>query len=237
MEIKQPLRPTGNQQGLREVFMEKKITGFKNQCSHPEFNEIIHTQLLVVGGGVAGTVASLAAAREGVETVLMQNRPVLGGVSGSEYSDGSGKCVNGAYNYIHRNARECGIIEELKNWNAWHIENGCRFCWSQVLREAVEKEKHITLLMNTEALHAETDENRIRAVHARGINREINYTIYADYFIDASGDGFFACAGAEYRMGREGKAEFGESLAPDCPDAFRVPVSAGRLPLAALILF
>ncbi|MBQ6474431.1 MAG: FAD-dependent oxidoreductase [Victivallales bacterium] len=199
--------------------MTDQRTFFKDQTCHPDFDETIHTQLLVVGGGVAGVVAAIAAAREGVRTLLMQNRPVLGGVSSSEYSDGSGKHVNGAYNYIHRNARECGIIEELKNWNAWHHENGYRSCWSMVLREAVDREENISLLMNTEALDVEMAQGRLQAVHARGINREINYTIHADYFIDASGDGFFACAGAEYRMGREGRDEFGESLAPEQPDA------------------
>jgi len=187
--------------------------------SHSDFAEEIHCELLVVGGGVAGVTAAIAAAREGVRTVLVQNRPVLGGVSSVELSEGNGRYVNGASNYIHRNARECGLIEELKNSNAWHYVNGYDACWSQVLREAVEKEKNITLLMNTEALSVGMDNQHIRFVKARGMGCEINYTIFADYFIDASGDGFFATAGAEFRMGREGKDEFHESLAPDKPDA------------------
>ena len=192
---------------------------YKNHHNHPNFDKTICCDLLVVGGGVAGVVAAIAAAREGVSTVLMQNRPVLGGVSSAEYGEGNGRYVNGAYNYVHRNARECGIIEELKNSNAWHVKNGYESCWSQVLREAVEKEKNIALLMNTEALDVEMEKDRIKAVHARCLNSEINYTIFADYFIDASGDGFFVAAGAEYRMGREGRAEFNESLAPEQPDS------------------
>ena len=191
---------------------------YKTEKEFIPFNETLHTGLLVVGGGVSGVVAALAAAREGVKTVLIQNRPVLGGVSSVEYGDGDGRCVNGAYNYTHRNARECGIIEELKNSNGWHFEHGYSSCWSQVLREAVEKEQNITLLMNTEALSVEMDGNKIRSVSARMLNSEVNYTIEADFFIDASGDGFFAASGAEFRMGREGKEEFGESLAPDIPD-------------------
>ncbi|MBR7121352.1 MAG: FAD-dependent oxidoreductase [Lentisphaeria bacterium] len=191
---------------------------YKSDKNHPDFNRIIHADLLVVGGGVAGVTAALAAAREGVKTILIHNRPVLGGVSSVEYGDGDARCVNGAYNYTHRNARECGIIEELKNSNGQHFANGYSSCWSQVLREAVESEKSITLLMNTEALDVEMTGGRIQAVKARQIGTEINYTIYASTFIDASGDGFFAASGAEYRMGREGKNEFGESLAPELPD-------------------
>ncbi|MBQ4329816.1 MAG: FAD-dependent oxidoreductase [Lentisphaeria bacterium] len=191
---------------------------YKSENDFVPFNETICAGLLVVGGGVAGVAAALAAAREGVKTVLIQNRPVLGGVSSVEYGDGDGRCVNGAYNYTHRNARECGIIEELKNSNGWHFENGYSSCWSQVLRETVENETNITLLMNTEALSVEMAGNKIRSVSARMLNSEINYTVYADFFIDASGDGFFAVSGAEFRMGREGKDEFNESLAPDVPD-------------------
>lgn len=192
---------------------------YRTNENSSDFNELVRCELLVVGGGVAGVVAAIAAAREGVSTVLLQNRPVLGGVSSVEYGEGNGRYVNGAYNYSHRNARECGIIEELKNSNAWHYQNGYEACWSQVLREAVEKEKNITLLMNTEALDACVENGHLLSIRARGINREINYTIRADYFIDATGDGFFASAGASFRMGREGKQEFHESLAPDVPDS------------------
>ncbi|MBR2912224.1 MAG: FAD-dependent oxidoreductase, partial [Lentisphaeria bacterium] len=73
-------------------------------------NTISHkVDLLVVGGGVAGTVAAIAAARRGLKTVLVQNRPVLGGPSSSECScNADGACINGAQEYINRNARECG---------------------------------------------------------------------------------------------------------------------------------
>ena len=39
--------------------------------------------LCVVGGGVAGLCAALAAARHGIEVVLVQDRPVLGGNASS----------------------------------------------------------------------------------------------------------------------------------------------------------
>ncbi|MBO3842858.1 MAG: FAD-dependent oxidoreductase, partial [Candidatus Brockarchaeota archaeon] len=45
------------------------------------------------------------------------------------------------------------------------------------------------------------------------------YKLYASYFIDCTGDGTVgAAAGAEYRYGRESRAEFGESLAPEQAD-------------------
>ena len=41
-------------------------------------------ELVVVGGGVPGTCAAVAAARAGVKTILVQDRPVLGGNSSAE---------------------------------------------------------------------------------------------------------------------------------------------------------
>ena len=44
----------------------------------------LEVDVLVAGGGSAGTSAALAAARSGATTVLANGRPVLGGNSGSE---------------------------------------------------------------------------------------------------------------------------------------------------------
>ena len=40
--------------------------------------------MVVVGGGMAGTCAAISAARQGVKVALVQNRPVLGGNNSSE---------------------------------------------------------------------------------------------------------------------------------------------------------
>ena len=70
---------------------------------------------VVVGGGVAGTVAAIAAARLGVKTALVQNRPVLGGPSGSECCQNSdGAFITGAPEYVNRGAMETGILEEMR---------------------------------------------------------------------------------------------------------------------------
>jgi succinate dehydrogenase/fumarate reductase flavoprotein subunit len=40
--------------------------------------------LCVVGGGLAGLCCAIAASRKGIKTVLVQDRPVLGGNSSGE---------------------------------------------------------------------------------------------------------------------------------------------------------
>lgn len=183
--------------------------------------EVHEVDLLVVGGGVSGTVAAIAAARRGLKTILVQNRPVLGGPSSSECSCNSdGSCVNGAQEYMNRNARECGILEEMKLEAFYRRANGWEQHWSLVLREWAEREANLTLLLNTEAYEVSMRGSRIESVTARTLGSETTHIISAPVFIDCSGDSFLgAAAGAEFRMGREGRAEFGESLAPELPDA------------------
>ena len=176
--------------------------------------------LLVVGGGVAGTVAAIAAARRGLKTVLVQNRPVLGGPSSSECSCNSdGACINGAQEYVNRNARECGILEEMKLEAYYRNANGWEQHWSLVLREWAEREQNLVLLLNTEAYDLAMNGNKITSVTARTLGSETTHRIVADTYIDCSGDSFLgSAAGAEFRMGREARSEFGESLAPEKAD-------------------
>lgn len=199
---------------------------YKSEKSKIDFTRELHTELVVVGGGVAGVMAAVSAAREGVKTVLIQDRPVLGGPSSSECSDGTGKMMSGAYNYCNRNAREAGLLEELRNFHSRRYVNGWRNHWSLSLRDFVEQEENITLLMNCSLYDCVCENDVISLVRARQCGSELEFTIYADNFIDATGDGTLGFkAGAEFRMGREGKAEFGESLAPDQPDAKTMGIS------------
>ena len=68
---------------------------------------IVHqTDLCVIGGGLAGLCAAVAAARRGVKVVLMHERPVLGGNASSEIR----MWVCGAHGLGNR---ETGLLEEI----------------------------------------------------------------------------------------------------------------------------
>ncbi len=167
--------------------------------------------VIVVGAGAAGTCAALASARMGAKTALIQNRPVLGGNASVEL----GVPISGA-SCCHRDARESGIIEEVGRVKA-------RFGhprMSEPFRVVAEREPLLSTFMNQHVFDVEmTDDTTIRAVKAvNTLTGEIS-TYHARMFLDCTGDGWVGYfAGAEYRLGREARGEFGESLAPEESD-------------------
>ncbi len=176
--------------------------------------------IVVVGGGLAGVCASIAAARGGKQVALIQNRPVLGGNSSSEVRVWvCGATAHGTHHY----ARETGIMGELFVENQFRNPDGNPYYWDLTVLEAVRAEPNLTLFLNTDVRTVEAsgpeDDRVITSVTGwqMGSEREIVFT--ADVFCDCSGDGLIGfLAGARYRTGREPRSEFGESWAPEVPD-------------------
>jgi hypothetical protein len=172
--------------------------------------------LVVVGGGLAGTCCAIAAAREGLKVVLVQDRPVLGGNASSEVR----LWTLGATSHLGNNnrwSREGGIINEILEENLFRNRQGNAMIFDTILLEKCVNEPNITLLLNTAAFEVEkSDPDTISAVHAFCSQNSTRYVLKAPLFCDASGDGIVGfMAGAAFRMGAESKEEFGEGFAPD----------------------
>ncbi len=166
----------------------------------------------VIGGGMSGIAAAVAAARQGVDVLLVNDRGVLGGNASSEIR----VTVNGP-----RFERTTGIVEEILIANKKYNPQESYETWDHVLYDYVVKEPNLTLMLNTSAMRAETKRGKIEKVICWQMNTETEVTIEAPIFIDCTGDGVVgAAAGAEYRTGREGKAEFNEKFAPDQADGW-----------------
>lgn len=175
-------------------------------------------QVVVIGGGISGVCAALACARHGAQTTLIQDRPVLGGNASSEIR----MHICGANREGSRqNARETGIIEEILLENqARNPQHSFSVC-DTILWEKCAFQENLDLYLNTRFLQAETDNGLIHTIWAHQLTTEKNFQFRAEVFIDATGDGMLAeQAGAHIMRGREAKAEFSESLAPDQHDDF-----------------
>ena len=174
------------------------------------------TEVCVVGGGMAGICASVAAARNGAKVVLVQDRPMLGGNASSEIR----VPVSGAYGDVLSNGkvlenREGGIIEEIRLENIYRNPSCNWQVWDHVLWNFCAREPNLTVLLNTSVMECETNANHIVSVTGWDSISYTRVTVKADVFIDCSGDGILRLSGAAWMKGRESRRDFGESYAPE----------------------
>jgi hypothetical protein len=171
----------------------------------------LSTELCVVVGGMAGLCAALAAARNEIEVVLVQDRPVLGGNASPEIR----MWICGAHGPDNK---EAGILEEILLENI-HRNPGRKYTiWDGVLYGKCTQEENLTLLLNCAANEVETDGDRITAVEGWYLTEQCVYRVEAELFADCSGDSLLRASGAKYRVGREARDEFDESYAPQEAD-------------------
>ena len=177
--------------------------------------QTIHSDFVIVGGGIAGTCAAITAARLGLNVILVQDRPILGGNASSEVR----LWILGATAHMGNNnrwAREGGVIGEVLVENMVRNADGNPLIFDTILLEKVVEEENLTLLLNTAVFNlTKSSPNKIESVHAFCSQNSTQYQLHAPLFCDASGDGIVGfMAGAAFRMGAESEAEFGEKLAP-----------------------
>jgi len=168
----------------------------------------------VIGGGLTGICAALAAARHGVKVALIHDRPVLGGACSSEM-----RVHIGGADSQNPDMRETGILEELRLENLRRNPQSSYSLWDTILYEKVKMEPQLELFLNTTCFQARTKGRRIENVTGWQLTTETKHLVKAEVFIDCSGDGILApLTGARFRWGREARSEFNESHAPEKAD-------------------
>lgn len=178
------------------------------------FDTIVHeVDFCVVGGGLAGLCAAVAAARHGARVALMQERPMLGGNASSEVR----MWVCGAQG---ANMLETGLMEELRLENMYRNPDCNYSVWDGVMYELARGEENIELLLNCSCFDCAMEGGSIRSVRGWQMTTQTFHEVRARIFADCSGDSVLApLTGAEFRVGREARAEFGEDIAPEEADS------------------
>ena len=181
---------------------------------HPETPEDAGPyDLVVVGGGMAGTSAAISAARLGLSVALIQDRPLLGGNNSSEIR-------------VHLHGRVHlppypalgGVVRELGPQGVGNAGPPERYEDDRKL-DLVRAEPTLDLFLNTRVNEVEMEGSRIAAVVGQDVRTGRRTRFPGRWFADCTGDGNVGyLAGADYRYGRESRAETGEELAPEEPD-------------------
>lgn len=162
-------------------------------------------ELAVVGGGFAGFAAAVAAAREGVNVLLIEKTNCLGGAASAglvmPFMPYHTK-VNGT----ERLNLSRGIFEEIVNrlteWNK--IERGSTFHdeYLKLLLNRMATEAGVNLLFGVTVVSADRSGGRIEGLTLHGKGK--TFRVEADYYIDATGDGnLIAMSGFPFRLGRD----------------------------------
>ncbi|MBC2602607.1 FAD-dependent oxidoreductase [Puniceicoccus vermicola] len=184
--------------------------------------EKLNVEFCVVGGGLAGLCAAVAAARHGAKTVLVHDRPVLGGNASSEIR----VPVQGAFGSWDRSVRETGIIEEIMLETLYRNPSGNWQMWDLAMHGIAKQEPNLTLLLNCSCTEAFADGHRLTSLKAWQSTTQTWYEVRADVFADCSGDSILASfAGAEMREGREAASEFDEPVAPEKASSTKMGMS------------
>jgi len=157
--------------------------------------------LVIVGGGIAGCGAALAAGEQGLKVVLIHDRPILGGNASGEIR----------VHTIGIPSHAAGLLNKI---NTKHWPNGSADALKDDVKrhKTMESAKGVELFLKWRAYDVAMDGKRIEAVYAQHTETGETRAFLAPLFVDSTGDGWIGFwAGADFRYGREAKTEFKES--------------------------
>lgn len=181
----------------REPESPQRGRTYPQQAVPPCEAPVLHScDVLVVGGGTSGASAAIAAASEGVRTVVLEMNPGLGGTG----------TLGGVHSYWF--GRRVGFAGRVRQWvEAAHAALGLpagRERWNieakmQALLEEADR-AGVSVLFNALTFAAVVESNRVRG--ALAATRYGPVAALADAVIDATGDGDLAAfAGAPFVYG------------------------------------
>ncbi len=157
--------------------------------------------VVIVGGGISGCAAALAAANKGLAVALIQDRPVLGGNASSEVR----------VHTLGVHGKGAAILRKI---DSRHWPNGSAEAIPDTKKRhaAMDAAANVRQFLCRRACAVNKKGNRIESVDARHIETGRTLRFRAPVFIDCTGDGWIGYwAGADYRYGRESRDRHGEA--------------------------
>jgi hypothetical protein len=157
--------------------------------------------LVIVGGGIAGCAASIAAAEQGMKVALIHDRPVLGGNASSEIR-------------VHTEGITWKSERILSMLNTVWWPNGSpdAVMDDKKRHDNINKYENIKVYINWRAYATNSISDSVTSVDARHTSTGETMRFSAPLFIDCTGDGWIGYwAGAEYMYGREDSLTYNEN--------------------------
>ena len=167
--------------------------------------------LIVIGGGIAGSMAAIAAGREGLQVLLIEEEGYLGGTLTS--------CGTGPMMTFHAGSEQVvrGLPDELierlkkKHLSVGHIPDSTGYTYSvtpfdaEGMKRELELmclEAHVQILFHTTVVRAEPIDGLLRSIECLCSGHF--FTVQGAYFIDSTGDAdIIAMSGIDWEQGRE----------------------------------
>ena len=177
----------------------------KIQRKAMEINVMKEADVVVVGGGPAGIGASVAAARQGAEVLLIEKNGFLGGNITACYVE------NCNYFLKNINFTKLGIYGEIagrsyQKYGNDNMREMNKTCFSseylKVFLDEFMKENHVEVLLHSFVNEVVMEEGHIKGVIIQ--TKKGPMAVIPKIVIDATGDGDVAfAAGVPYEQGRE----------------------------------
>jgi hypothetical protein len=161
--------------------------------------------LIVSGGGLAGTCAAISAARSGIKVALVQDRPVLGGNGSSEVRVWpEGHTNKELFPHVGDIVNE--ILPAVNRKFPGEVLNGVAASYYDDARKKniVQNEPNITLLLNHRVIGVDTKGDEITSIVIQSTITSIRLKLKGKLFADCTGDAIVGYkAGADYEYKAE----------------------------------